>query len=108
LLRVADMLVATGCLDFLGGRYAYRSSHMNKAQQSELSNVASDARLNSHVESGAADTNAAKHRSAAAWAAFHQPSGETGHIEGEPDVQQPGGDYATHPENAADEKRAAE
>ena len=78
---------------------------MNKAQQSEPSNVASDARLNSHVEStGAADTNEAKHRSAGAWAAFHRPSGEAGHIEGEPDVQQPGGDYATHPENADDEK----
>jgi hypothetical protein len=77
---------------------------MNKAQN-KPSDVAADARLNPGAEvAGGGDSNEAKHRSAAAWATFHQTSGQAGHIEGEPDVQQPGGDYATHPENAHDEK----
>lgn len=70
----------------------------------EPSDVAPDARLNPEAEvAGAADRNEAKHRSVA-WSTFHQTCGQAGHIEGEPDVQQPGGDYATHPENADDEK----
>jgi hypothetical protein len=66
----------------------------------EPSNVVPDARPPPEV----ADTDDAQDRSAAAWATFHKMSGQAGHIEGEPDVQQPGGDYATQPEDADDEK----
>jgi hypothetical protein len=75
---------------------------MNKAQPSD---IAPGSRLTPDAEVAAAgDSNETKQRRAAARAAPHQTSGQAGHIEGEPDVQQPGGDYATHPENADDDK----
>jgi len=77
---------------------------MNKLPN-EPSDGAADARLNPEAEvGGAVDRNDVKHRSVAPSPALDQTSGRAGHIEGEPDVQQPGGDYATHPENADDQK----